>query len=276
QGAADGFPRERLRVEQRVIDEADCVIAECPQDEEDLTTLYRADARRIAQIPCGYDPEEMHPVAKRLARRIAGLPENGRLLLQLGRLVPRKGVDNVIRALGRLVHDHRLDARLAIVGGASEAPDDQATPEIERLRCVAKRERVESRVLFLGRKARERLKYYYSAADVFVSTPWYEPFGMTPLEAMACGRPVVGSDVGGIKSTVADGRTGHLVPVDDPRALAAVLARLYRHPLRLRSLGRRSLRRAARFTWTRVTDAVEKVYEEILSHGKIPTSRIYR
>jgi D-inositol-3-phosphate glycosyltransferase len=276
QGAADGFPKERILLEQSVIDDADCVISECPQDEEDLLTLYRADRRRITEIPCGYDASEMAPVSKRVARRLAGLPEKGRLLLQLGRIVPRKGIDNVVRGLGRLVHDEKIEARLMIVGGETDKPDVRATPEIERLRYVAKHERVEDRVLFLGRKGRDRLKFYYGAADVFITTPWYEPFGMTPLEAMACGRPVVGSAVGGIKHTVLDGKTGYLVPVNDPRALAEKLALIYRHPMRLRLMGWRAIQRAAEFKWESVADACARLYREVIDHGRVRDRHLYR
>ncbi|MFX6637343.1 glycosyltransferase, partial [Acinetobacter baumannii] len=83
-----------------------------------------------------------------------------------------------------------------------------------------------------GRREREALSDYYCAANVFVTTPWYEPFGITPLEAMACGRPVIGADVGGIRHTVVDGETGYLVPPHDPPALAERLKWLHDDPLR--------------------------------------------
>ncbi len=82
------------------------------------------------------------------------------------------------------------------------------TPEIGWLQEIAREENILERVIFAGRRGRQELKYYYSAADVFISTPWYEPFGITPLEAMACGTPVIGANVGGIKHTVVDERNG--------------------------------------------------------------------
>jgi D-inositol-3-phosphate glycosyltransferase len=148
------------------------------------------------------------------------LPPDERVILQLGRIVPRKGVDTAVRGFARLVKHHGVAARLLIVGGESDEPDPAATPEIGRLEAIARAEGVGDRVTFVGRRGREALKYYYSAADVFVTVPWYEPFGITPLEAMACGTPVVGSNVGGIKYTARDGETGYLVPPDDPDKLA--------------------------------------------------------
>src|SRR5262249_43770044 len=153
-----------------------------------------------------------------------GLHPDEPLILQLGRMVRRKGVENVIRGFACLLRRHGISARLLIVGGETSEPDPAATPEIGRLMSVAREEGVEGLVLFVGRRDREMLKYYYSAADVFVTTPWYEPFGITPVEAMACGTPVVGANVGGIKFTVRDGEAGYLVPPEDPEALAERLA----------------------------------------------------
>jgi glycosyltransferase involved in cell wall biosynthesis len=150
------------------------------------------------------------------------------IVLQLGRMVPRKGVDNVIRAIAQL--DPAVPARLLVVGGESAEPDERATPEIGRLRRVARECGVGDKVTFLGHRQRDELRAYYAACDVFVTTPWYEPFGITPLEAMACGRPVIGSTVGGIQYSVVHGVTGFLVPPHDPAALAAGLATLHGNP----------------------------------------------
>ena len=266
QGDADEFPDARFAVEDRIVAEADHIIAECPQDEEDLIRLYHADPARITIIPCGFDPAELSPVSKSVARTTLGLDPDERVILQLGRIVPRKGIDTVIRALARLRSQHGIDARLLIAGGESDAPDCRATPEIGRLHGIAWDAGVADAVTFVGRVRREALKCYYSAADVFVTTPWYEPFGITPVEAMACGTPVIGANVGGIKFTVRDGETGYLVPSNDPAALAERLAHLYTHPQLLRILGQRAIQRAVgRFTWRRVTAAVADLYEDVLA-----------
>ncbi len=240
------------------------MIAECPQDEADLIRLYRADPARIQMIPCGFDPAEFVPVDKRDARLALGLEPDERIILQLGRMVPRKGVDNVVRGLSRLRHDHGIAARLLIVGGESRDPDPALTPEIGRLWTIAAAEGVADAVTFVGSRGRSELLAYYAAADVFVTTPWYEPFGITPVEAMACGTPVIGSAVGGIKFTVRDGATGFLVPPNDPHALAERLAQLYRDPELLRQFGRRAVRRArSLFTWRHVARLVAKLYEDV-------------
>jgi phosphoheptose isomerase len=269
QGDADGFPEERSSVEDRVIAEADHVIAECPQDEEDLIQLYNADPAKISMVPCGFDQAEFFPISKALARVVLGIAPEERIILQLGRLVPRKGVDNVIRGFARLVQRHNVGARLLIVGGESDEPDEAITPEIGRLREVAQNEGVDEDVQFIGRRGRDALKYYYSAADIFVTTPWYEPFGITPVEAMACGTPVVGANVGGIKFTVRDSETGYLVAPDNPDALGERLAHLYRHPKLLSVFRYQAVRRVNDlFTWRKVADSIALIYEDVLAAAR--------
>jgi glycosyltransferase involved in cell wall biosynthesis len=119
-------------------------------------------------------------------------------------------------------------------------------------------------VTFTGRRQRYELRNYYCAANVFVTTPWYEPFGITPLEAMACGVPVIGSAVGGIQYSVVDGLTGYLVPPNDPQALAEHLAYLQAHPALARALGLAGIRRAQMmFTWDQVAAQLVSAYRSL-------------
>ena len=268
QNEADQFPAERVDIEDACIAQADAIIAECPQDEQDLTTLYAADPARIRVVPCGFDKAEFWPIARPFARRALGFDPKERIILNIGRLVPRKGIDTVIRALGRLARIHGLAAKLVVVGGNSDVPCPVLTPEIGRLRDIAAAEGVADLVQFTGRRSREFLKLYYNAADIFVTMPWYEPFGITPLEAMACGTPVVGADVGGIKYSVADGLTGCLVPPNDPHALAASLAKLYRDADLRKQYGRNAIDRVhEQFTWAKVTASIAALYHDVLARS---------
>lgn len=266
QRAADRFPDERFAIEDRIVAEADAIVAECPQDEEDLICLYNADPTRIRVVPCGFEKSELWPIRKSVARTALGFEVNEPLLLQLGRMVPRKGVDNVIRGLAALRDRHGINARLIVVGGEADVPDPRKTPEIGRLEGVAEEAGVSEAVTFVGRRRGHFLRYYYSAADLFISTPWYEPFGITPVEAMACGTPVIGSNVGGIKFTVRDGETGYLVPPNDPAALAERIAHLYGHPQLMKVFRAQAIRRANDlFTWQAVTRALAQLYEDALA-----------
>ncbi len=260
---ADKFPDERFSIEDLIIREADGIIAECPQDREDLVQFYQAQSAKIAVIPCGFDPVEVYPVDKAIARSVLGFRADMPLVLQLGRIVPRKGIDTVIRGFARFTKKHLFPAKLAIVGGASRRPDPARDPEIRRLQEIAKREDIYDRVVFTGRAARDELKYYYSAADVFITTPWYEPFGITPVESMACGTPVIGANVGGVKFTVRDAVTGHLVPTNDPGAISAALFRLYSSNGLLQKMGKNALERVNKlFTWEIVVNKIICFYKK--------------
>ncbi|MXV52399.1 glycosyltransferase [Pedobacter sp. HMF7647] len=263
QKEADKFPESRMFFEEEAVKKADRVIAECPQDLEDLVQLYHADPAKVNVIPCGFSDKEFYPVNKTQARKIAGLPANDRILLQLGRMVPRKGVDNVIKALGELKRKS-VEAKLVIVGGETGSSNPELCPELVRLMDIAREHDVADLVIFAGRKNRDMLKYYYSAADIFITTPWYEPFGITPLEAMACGTPVIGADVGGIKYSVADNLTGFLVPANDPKALAEKAAVLLTNQELLQTMKKNAIERVNNeFTWSKVGKMIDHVYKEI-------------
>lgn len=262
QGSADTFPAARIDIERRIVRQADRIVAECPQDKADLMRLYDANPHRISMVPCGVDLEVFAPASRHQARRELGLRPDEFLVLQLGRLVPRKGIDNVIRAVGQMQRSRPV--RLLVVGGDSPVPDEKITPEIGRLRRIAEECGVAGRVSFIGHRQRDELRACYAAADVFVTTPWYEPFGITPLEAMACGTPVIGSAVGGIQYSVVDGVTGFLVPPNDPAALAARLAQLQGNPPLAQALGCAGIRRVrSMFTWERVARELADVYDTV-------------
>lgn len=225
-----------------------------------------APMRKTYLAPCGFDPEEFHPVDRMEARRLLRLDPFERWIVYVGRVVPRKGIDTAIEGFARLVQRHGIAARMLIVGGEADEPDPLRTPEIGRLVDIARRAGVSDRVTFTGRRGRNVLRYYYSAADVFVTTPWYEPFGITSVEAMACGTPVIGTAVGGIQHTVRHGRTGFLVPAKDPNALARQLATFYYGPEVREHMSKASLARVNRlFTWQRVATQIAAVYQKVLA-----------
>ncbi|MBS7564692.1 glycosyltransferase family 1 protein [Mucilaginibacter sp. Bleaf8] len=266
QGDSDKFPAERLQIEEDVVKQADYIIAECPQDRDDLINYYKAPSYKIVIIPCGFSSKEFYPIEKAEARKLLNIETDKHIILQLGRMVPRKGVDNVIRSLSKL--KDKQSVLLLVVGGDCDEPDPVLCPEIGRLQKIAAELGVEASVQFTGRKSREELKFYYAAADIFISTPWYEPFGITPLEAMACGTPVIGSNVGGIKYTVVDGETGGLVEPEDPQALAEKIEELISEPTLLKQMGLNAIKRVNNyFTWAHVADKISTLYIKMLNTG---------
>ncbi|SES79855.1 phosphoheptose isomerase [Nitrosospira multiformis] len=270
QGGNDWFPDEGFAIEERVITEADQIVALCPQDRDDLINLYEADLGKITVIPNGFRPDEIYPIDKLFARMALKLDPKEKIILQLGRMVRRKGVDNVIKALGYMRREHNFEARLLIVGGESDEPDPKTTPEIGRLQKLAEAEGAGDLVTFVGRRPRDMLHYYYSACDVFTTTPWYEPFGITPLEAMACGTPVIGSNVGGIKSTVMDGRTGFLVPPNDPASLGRRIIELLSSNKLMTYFKENAIRHVNQnYTWMKATHLTANMYERIATQSPL-------
>lgn len=264
QKEADRFPAERIQIERELVQRSDCIVAACPQDEDDLQRLYGAAPSRLTQVPCGVDVTALYPGDRAGARERLGLQADDFIVLQLGRLVPRKGIANVVRAMALLPPAAGRTARLVVVGGDADTPDEVATPEIARLRGIALEAGVAERVSFTGRRGRDELRDWFVACDVFVTTPWYEPFGITPLEAMACARPVVGSAVGGIGYTVQHGRTGFLVPPEDPGALAHRLQLLQHQPALAAAMGQAGMQRVrSHFTWQQVAAQLARVYEGV-------------
>jgi len=273
QGHNDRFPPERIDIEADVILQANQIIAECPQDKEDLINYYQAPVNKITIIPCGVNLNEVYAVDKEKAREILHLPKEDKIILQLGRMVPRKGVDNVIMALAQL---NMSDVKLIIVGSNVPASSGEVDHELERLRKLAAELKVADQVIFAGQRNRYELKHYYSAADVFITTPWYEPFGITPLESMACGTPVIGSDVGGIKYSVADGRTGLLVPPRDPVSLAAAIFKLLQDDTLRQEMGSNAIKRIhALFTWECVARKMKYLYQQVINETYYEKSHIY-
>jgi glycosyltransferase involved in cell wall biosynthesis len=253
QGAADTSPPTRIELERGLCREVSHVVATCTDEVFELRRLGLP-SDRVSIVPCGVDTSVFTPRGP-----VAPRSERPRLLV-LGRLVERKGQDDAVRALAAVP-----DAELVVVGGPATDELD-ADPEVRRLRAVAADAGVADRLVFTGAVARSEVPAWVRSADVVLAVPWYEPFGITPLEAMACGRPVVATAVGGLVDTVADGVTGDLVPPRDPAALGAVLAALLADPDRRAAYGAAGIARVrARYRWSRVVVDTESVYRQVLA-----------
>jgi len=254
QGSADTSPAERIPAERRLAREVDLVLATCTDEVAELAALG-APSGRVRIVPCGVDTTLFRT-------RGPAAPRGDRFrLLTVGRLVERKGVATVLRALAELVP--ALDAELVIVGGPGSA--GLATdPEVQRLTALAARLGIADRIRFTGRLPAPQVAAHHRAADVVVATPWYEPFGLVPLEAMACGRPFVGSAVGGLLDTVRDGENGLLVPPRDPTALVAALRLMAADPALRARLGAAARRRSLRYDTARVAADTEAAYDGVV------------
>jgi D-inositol-3-phosphate glycosyltransferase len=248
QGDQDTSPPLRIGYERMLGRRVDRVVAQCRDEVEELAHLG-VPRNRITVIPSGVDSARFTPDGP--AAVGTGRPR----VITVGRLVPRKGFQDVIRALR-----WAPDAELLVVGGPSGhvAAED---PFGRRLLEVADRAGVRDRVRLAGAVPREEMPAWYRSADLMVAAPWYEPFGLTPLEAMACGVPVVATAVGGLRDTVVDGITGVLVRPRDPAGLGHAIRRLLADPVRRLGLGAAAADRArSRYSWNRAAEQLTAVY----------------
>lgn len=259
QREADTSPHDRVEVERWLAGEVDEVIATCHDEVTELEWLGSA-PRHVSVIPCGVDLTLFRPHGRAVPRG------RGWRVAVVGRLVERKGVADAIESLRWL-----RDTELVVAGGPS--PEHLASdPDVRRLQSVAERFNLTKRVRFLGCLSRPEVPLLLRSADAAVCVPHYEPFGMVPLEAMACGTPPVASAVGGLKESVVDEGTGLLVPPGDPRALADALSRLFEDMALARRLRAAGIRRARRvYGWHSIGARTAAVYKEVVARTAAPS-----
>jgi D-inositol-3-phosphate glycosyltransferase len=251
QGEHDTSPRVRVELETRIGQCADRVIATSADERDELAALG-VDPAHVHVIPCGVDLRRFTPHGPRAPRD----PQRPRVLV-LSRLVERKGIGNVIEAIAQL-----RGVDLLIAGGPPAALVDDDV-EACRFNALARRLGVDDRVELLGGVAREHVPALIRSADVVVCCPWYEPFGIVAVEAMACGVPVVASRVGGLAETVVDGITGLHVPARAPHRIAGALATLLADRALRHRLGEAGARRAQRYGWPRIAAKTYDVLAEL-------------
>jgi len=258
-------PPLRIRVEAEIAQQADLLIASTADESAELVRTYGAVPERVFVVPPGVDLSVFQPVDRDEARRKIGYGP-GRLLLFVGRLERLKGVEVAIRALALLRDRNHDDVRLLILGEDSKDGDEG---EKDRLKAVAADIGVRDRVDFLGSVAHHELPYFYSAADVCVMPSYSESFGLVGLEAQASGRPVVGSDVSGLRSVIRDQVSGYLIAGHDPAEYAERIGRLLEDPELAQQMGRRGRLLAQRYSWTRTADRLRELFEDVAERAQI-------
>ncbi len=259
----------RLEGERRVLKRADRIVAATLAEQAQLQWLYKADPRKISIIPPGIDPCHFYPIPTDEAKEFIGIPKDDRMILFVGRIEPLKGVATLIRAVSCLrIQEMEKPAYLAIIGGDPNVSPTEMTAEMTRLQSLCDDLCMKHMVVFLGKRGQDTLPYYYSAAEVLVMPSHYESFGMVALEAMACGTPVIASQVGGLAFLVQDGITGFHVPDGDHSALCEKLTTLIAdHDLR-RQMGENAFRYAREYAWESIAGHIINLYQSLLQ-GKI-------
>lgn len=256
---------ERLAGESHVLAVADRIIAATPAEQAQLTWLYGADADKIIVIPPGVDLERFHPIDQAEAKKNVGIPCGDKNIMFAGRIEPLKGIDTLIQAMALIKQRHPSvmeNTCVAIIGGDPWADDPDA--EMTRLQQMRQDLDIHDFVLFLGAKDQEVLPNYYAAAEMVIMPSHYESFGMVALEAMAMGRPVIASEVGGLAFLVQDGVNGYHVPTRNPEALAGRIYELLANNQCREEMGRAARQYAERFDWAIIARRMLAVYQSLV------------
>lgn len=257
----------RINGEFRVVQSVDRILAATPAELSQLQFLYHVDAAKISIIPPGVDICHFYPIPDDEAKEYIGVPPCNRMLLFVGRIEPLKGLDILLEAIVIMRENGVFqDAPfcLSVIGGDPADDPDTMSAEMARLQKLREQYGLEDMVALLGKRSQDSLPYYYSAATVVVVPSHYESFGMVALEAMACGTPVVASDVGGLAYLVKDGSTGFTVPVGDPYALADRLTQLLIDQDMRTRMGQHAAVYAREYAWDIIVDRIREQYSAIL------------
>jgi D-inositol-3-phosphate glycosyltransferase len=255
----------RINGEKEVLRRADRIVVATLAELTQLRFLYKADDKKMVVIPPGVDVSHFYPIPSDEAKMYIGLKPEDRMILFVGRIEPLKGVDTLIEAMSclQVKEADGKPVHLAIIGGDPAASPEQMNAEMRRLQKMCEDLGLDQTVVFLGVRDQDRLPYYYSAAEVVVMPSHYESFGMVALEAMACGRPVIASEVGGLAYLVRDGETGFTIPDQEPEALCEKISWLLNDRELHATMSRRATEYAQDYAWEKIAKQIVSVYEGI-------------
>jgi len=223
-GIGEGEPALRIVSEKDTVRDCQRIIVATEKEKEDLIRFYSATPEKVGVVPCGVNMDLFKPVDKMSARQKLGLTDE-KILLFVGRIDPLKGIDRLLKAMPLLKNHESL--RLVVVGG-----DENSRAELEELQKLSVELNIRDSVTFQGLIKQDQLPYFYSAADVCIVPSYYESFGLVPLESLACGTPVVATDVGDLKNIIRQGETGYIVADNSPERLAESISSLLSRPSR--------------------------------------------
>ena len=255
-GVGEAEPELRIETERCLVKDCHRIIAATEGEKADLIWHYGASPETIRVIPCGVNLELFQPVDRIAAKQQLNL-NGSKTILFVGRIEPLKGIDKLLKAVTYL--DGK--AKLLVIGG-----DENSHHEIERLQRLSRELGIEDLVIFLGRVKYEEMPRFYNAADVCVIPSYYESFGLVALESLACGTPVVATEVGGAGSIIRQGETGYLVPDNAPHRLAdkiALLLSRQRNSNQAVDLMRASV---VGFSWSNIAEAVLRECRKLLAN----------
>jgi glycosyltransferase involved in cell wall biosynthesis len=255
----------RLEVEKACLETADRIIATSPQEREHMRELV-SERGNIQIIPCGTDISKFGSISRSEARLRLGLPKSSLVVLYAGRFDRRKGIETLVRAMGKSIFPGLADIRLIIVGGSRPGQSDGI--ERERIEGIVEELGLKPFTFFPGQLDHDTLRYYYAAANLCVVPSHYEPFGLVAIEAMASGTPVIASRVGGLQFTVVHEKTGLLCPPQDEDAFAQAIDQILSRHQWQHKLGKVARKRVENlFSWYGVAENLGDLYLSLMEES---------
>ena len=261
-GIGEEEPELRIETEKDLAKSCHHIIAATEKEKENLILHYSASPEKIGVVPCGVNLELFQPVDKGTAKQQLGFDDN-KIILFVGRIDPLKGIDRLIKAMPYLQDTQGL--RLVIIGG-----DEHSQHEIEKLLKLSRVLHIQDSVTFPGLIKHGQLPYFYSAADACVVPSYYESFGLVALESLACGTPVVATDVGDLKSVIRQGETGYVITDNAPYHLAEKIALLLSRPSTDTESVLSIRASVSRFSWSNIAEALIRECRLVLANHLAP------
>ncbi|GAF96359.1 unnamed protein product, partial [marine sediment metagenome] len=260
-GIGEDEPELRTVTESQAVLECHRIIAATARERDDIVRHYGVSPQKIGVVPCGVNTEIFKPQDKQEARRQLGF-NDGKILLFVGRIDPLKGIEQLLEAVARLKDK---GVRLVVIGG------DADSREVDWLQEMKEKLGLDKQITFQGLVKHDELPRFYHAADVTVMPSYYESFGLVGLESLACGTPVVATDVGDMRRIIRQGETGYVVANNNPEELAERISRLLAGEDSLKSPDFIS-RSVGHYDWSYIARAVSAELNRVVKATTAPVA----
>ena len=248
---------QRETQEKLVSQESDALVVWSKHEKNFIASNYKVDPKKIYIIPPGVDLELFKPIDQKEAREEINIQDDLKVILFVGRLERLKGLDTLLEALS-MIDQEKIN--LLVVGGLYNIS------EVTRLKKLCNDFNLLEKVHFIGSINRTDLKYYYNSSDICVLPSYYESFGLSALEAAACGVPVVASKKGGLSSIVIDKKTGYLLQWRCPGPFVEKLEILLQSKDLRKSMGKNARQHAEKLNWDESINSLKHLFDKLTSN----------
>jgi D-inositol-3-phosphate glycosyltransferase len=255
----------RIAAEFTLVKQSDAIITPSSSDKQYLKYLYEAQDNKIYEIPPGVNTDLFKPIPKTVAKKYIGADQQSKIILFVGRIEPLKGIDALLYAMKILISQKLSEPIcLLIIGGDISQHIKKWSPLMKQLELLRRTLRISAQVNFIGQKPQHELPYYYNAADIVVMPSHYESFGMAAAEAMACGVPVITTNVTGISNLVDESRSALVTSVNNPLLLASQIKRLITDKKLYHQVQNNSMENINDLRWGNIAKQIELVYAKYI------------